>query len=1048
MAGNRLEFRILGPLVVRVDGAAVPIGGPKQRGLLALLLLSANRVVSRDRLVAELFADQSVSSADHALRNHASRLRKVLDPAAAEEPRLLARSPGYLLRVEPGELDLDHFERLVAEGADALAGGEPGAAARALRAAEALWSGRPLADLEFEPFARLEVERLEELRLAAVEQRIDAELALGRQLALVPELEALGAEHPYRERFQAQRMLALYRCGRQAEGLDVYRRTRTLLNDELGLEPGLELRELERAILAQDTALDLATVEPPRAPTVLQPLVCPFKGLAPFEAADAEFFFGRERLVEELVARLAGTTLLAIIGTSGSGKSSLLRAGILPALDSSRQVLVRPGERPATELAAALGEPLATALDRLPSGGRLVVAVDQLEEVFTPAVAEDERRAFIDELVEAAWDPDRRATVVVALRADFFGRVAPYVELADLIGANHVLLGPMARSELRRAIGGPAARAGLEVEPELVDALVDDVAGEAGGLPLLSTALLDLWLEREGASLTLASYERTGGVSGAVGRFAESAFESLAPEKQEVAKRVVLRLVAGGDGEPLTRRRVSSADFVGRANGVGDVLTALVEKRLLVVGDESVELVHEALLVQWPRLGGWLEEDAHGRRVHRHLTRSAAEWEARERDPSELYRGARLAATLGWADNGGGDAVGEALNASERAFLDESRTGFAREGERQRHVNRRLRSLLAVGTVLLLAALAAGAIAARQWGAARSQTTAAIAQRLGAQALADPQLDRSLVLARAGAALDDSLATRSNLLAALLRSPAALAVLHGGGERVLDEALTPDAQTLAVRGDDGSVTFFDTGTLRRTGRSLASSNQISYFGAIVRPVRAVAFSPDGRTLAIGTSDGRHAEILLVDVRTRRVRARATSRDNAVTADVAFAPDGRTFVTGEAVSGRFSPPDEVLVSRRTTDAAEVGRSRPVAGGRLAGFTRDGRFLLVPSGEERSLLLDARTFRRVRTFPVAGAAALSPAGRDAAFGRTDGSIVLLDLATGRRRALARRATGTIEELAFARDGKVLSTTSDDGTVDVWDVRAGTLRETYAG
>jgi DNA-binding SARP family transcriptional activator len=254
---NRLEFRILGPLAVRVDGAPVPIGGPKQRALLALLLLSANRVVSRDRLIQELFPEQSVASADHALRNHVSRLRK-----AVGAPRLVARPPGYLLRVEPDELDLGRFERLADAGRDAVAAGSLARAVELLRAAELLWQGRPLADLEFEPFAHLEVERLEELRLAAVEQRIDAELALGNQLAVVPELELLAEEHPYRERFRAQLMLALYRSGRQAEGLEVYRRTRTLLNEELGLDPGVELQRLERAILTQDPALAVPACPP------------------------------------------------------------------------------------------------------------------------------------------------------------------------------------------------------------------------------------------------------------------------------------------------------------------------------------------------------------------------------------------------------------------------------------------------------------------------------------------------------------------------------------------------------------------------------------------------------------------------------------------------------------------------------------------------------------------------------------------------------------------------------------------------------------------
>jgi YVTN family beta-propeller protein len=255
--GPGLEFWILGPLEVRRDGAPVRIGGPRQRALLALLLCNANRAVSRERLIDELLSDQAADTAEHTLRVQISRLRKAL-AADGDQPRLLSSPPGYVLRVEDGELDLDAFEQRLADGRRALEQDDPERAAVMLGEAESLWRGRPMADLEFEPFARFEVQRLEELHLLAVEERIEAELALGGDSALCPELESLVVEHPLRERLRGQLMLALYRSGRQAEALDVYRAGRSLLVEELALEPGPQLRQLERAILEQDSALELA----------------------------------------------------------------------------------------------------------------------------------------------------------------------------------------------------------------------------------------------------------------------------------------------------------------------------------------------------------------------------------------------------------------------------------------------------------------------------------------------------------------------------------------------------------------------------------------------------------------------------------------------------------------------------------------------------------------------------------------------------------------------------------------------------------------------
>ncbi len=274
--GTRLTFGILGPLEVKHGVTPVRVGGPRQRALLALLLCHANRVVSRDQLIDELLGDQPAGSAERMLRVHVSRLRKALSEAEdAAEPRLRARPPGYVLHVEGGELDLDRFEDLAAVGRQALAGGDPARAAALLREAESLWRGRPLADLESESFARSEVQRLEALRLGLVEDRIGADLAVGRHTALCSELERLVAEHPLHEGLRGQLMLALYRSGRQADALDSYRAARSLLVDELAVEPGPQLRRLQRAILGHDPALDLPSpqAQPPSGPAGGSPFV-------------------------------------------------------------------------------------------------------------------------------------------------------------------------------------------------------------------------------------------------------------------------------------------------------------------------------------------------------------------------------------------------------------------------------------------------------------------------------------------------------------------------------------------------------------------------------------------------------------------------------------------------------------------------------------------------------------------------------------------------------------------------------------------------------
>lgn len=261
-----MDFRILGPLEVSHNGRAVVLGAPKQRALLALLLQSGNEVIASDRLIEDLWGERPPATAAKSLQVHVSRLRKALQ-SGADNDVVLTRGHGYVIELGPDELDVRCFERLLDEGRRALAAGEPERAAGKLCEGLALWRGPPLADFTYEPWAQAEIARLEELRLSAVEERLDADLALGRHADVRAELEGLVAENPLHERLRGQFMLALYRSGRQAEALEVYRAGRTVLVEELGIEPGPALRELERAVLEHDSVLDPPALTRPGAPS-------------------------------------------------------------------------------------------------------------------------------------------------------------------------------------------------------------------------------------------------------------------------------------------------------------------------------------------------------------------------------------------------------------------------------------------------------------------------------------------------------------------------------------------------------------------------------------------------------------------------------------------------------------------------------------------------------------------------------------------------------------------------------------------------------------
>ena len=634
---------------------------------------------------------------------------------------------------------------------------------------------------------------------------------------------------------------------------------------------------------------------------------------------------------------------------------------------------------------------------------------------------------------------------MLALRADFYGACASHPRLARLLGGNQVLVGPMRPDELARAIEQPAAAAGLVVEPELAARLVEETAGRTGGLPLLSTTLLELWERRSGDRLTIRAYERTGGVNGAVARLAERAYDRLSPAEAAVARNMLVRLAGAGEAEVAVKRQVPLAELdLGRDAAARRVLEVLTANRLVTVGGDTVEVAHEALLREWPRLRGWLEQDAEARRLHRHITLAAREWDAGGRDPGELYRGARLASALDLAAE-----HGDALNRLEREFLDEARLVSERESVRARRMNRRLRMLLAGALVALVAAGAAGLVALDQRGDARRTATVAEAERLGAQALTVDELDRALLLARTGVALEDSVATRGNLLAALLRVPrGSLGVLPDVRDNAIyGIALSPRGDRIAIGDHLGEVRLFDA----RTRRELASYRLQQGL------VQRLAFSPDGATLAIAGQEPEPeppgALIDLLDARTLERRQRIVlpppPGGGFAGASPVFTSDGRGLTV---LQSPLSKPGPQSVYRVDLDAGAVaGRPFRFPGGASdPAYSSDRRRLFVTSEPENvTYELDTADLRVIARHPVGGSAvALHPDEDLLAVGAVDGSIRFVELPSGRVQRLAGKHAASVSAMAFAADGRTLVSGDSHGKLIAWDVEHRVLHERLEG
>ncbi|GAA1061057.1 nSTAND1 domain-containing NTPase [Agromyces bracchium] len=735
-----MSVAVFGPLTL--EGVSL---SPRERTVLSALVLRAGRPITTDELAEALWGGDLPETWTKQLQASIGRLRNAVGRNGIET------TPGaYTLRIDPDSVDAERFERLAASARRHL-DDDPSRALDAAERALELWRGTPYADLGSWPPAVVEAGRLDEERMELEEIRVDAHLRLGEDAASVADAERLVREAPLRERRWVLLATALYRSGRQADALAAIRAARERLADELGAEPGTELVELELGILRHDDALDLD--EPPTRASA----ACPYRGLQPFGVEDEDDFFGRDADIEAALGRLGRSRFLAVSGASGSGKSSLVRAGVVPALRrrGDRVVVLTPERDLDVRIREAAW-----------SGRTEVVVVDQFEEVFHSGEADVDTAARA--IAEAAVTG---TTVVLVVRSDFLDDCAGHPDLAPLVAEGVHLVGPMAPAALREAIEQPARRAGLRLEPGLVELMLRDAAGEAGALPHLSHALVETWLRREGATLTVAGYEASGGISGAIAQSAEHLYQSMDADQRVTCRRLLLRLVAlAPDGSPV-RRRVPSRPLRADASRE-QVLSMLAGSRLVSAEADSVEVAHESLATAWPRLRAWLEEDAEGTRILAAVAAAAEAWSAAGRPDDDLLRGARLQAAVEWRD-----AAPRDLTDVERAFLDASAARATAEvkqleerAERDRRQNRRLRTLLVAAVGLIVLLVGAGSVAVVSSREANAQRDSAALEALVATSLALRTTERdvsALLAAEAYRRWPADPRTRSGLMSTL-----------------------------------------------------------------------------------------------------------------------------------------------------------------------------------------------------------------------------------------------------------------------------------------
>jgi WD40 repeat protein/class 3 adenylate cyclase len=762
----------------------------------------------------------------------------------------------------------------------------------------------------------------------------------------------------------------------------------------------------------------------------------PYKGLRPFEEGDADDFFGREALTQQLVRRLGEARFLAIVGPSGSGKSSVARAGLIPALREGalpgssewRIVEMLPGAHPLEELDAVLlrvaADPPGTLMEELQrndrgllravhrvlpeDGSELLLFIDQFEEVFTLVEDEAARTHFLESLEAAVTDARSRVRVVVTLRADFYDRPLLYRGFAELLRSRVEVVIPLAPEELQRAISGPASRVNVRLEVGLEAQMLADVADEPGALPLLQYAVTEMFDRRDGNILTLDSYRAIGGVSGALGRRAEELYGELDAKGQEAARQLFLRLVALGEGaedtrRPVPRSELESLDVEGQA--MASVIEAYGSTRLLSfdrdsrTGIATVEVAHEALLTAWGRLRRWIDDAREDVRIERQLAAAVRDWVDADRDQSFLATGSRLEHLETWLRTSD-----ISITPAERTFLDESlaerdrrRSEEAAREERERRLERRslhrMRILVAVLTTAAVVATALTVFAFNQRERAERESRVAEGRELAAASVAnlDADPERSILLA----------------LEAIDRTRASDGSVLPEAEEALHRALVESRIVLTVPGIGGWVDWSPDGTRFVTEgpeeagkidiRDAETGDSVLSFHGHDEDVNGVAYSADGSMLVTSGDDG---TAKVWDPESGRELGRVEG------------PNDQAPVVGPSVNPDGSLAAAAWLNESTVRLWDVATSRivheidAVEGAFRTAFSPDGeRLAIVGLDSDVAVVVDVRS----------GDEVLSLEGHD----------------------------DHMQDVDWSPDGRWIATSSFDSTVGVWDARTGELR-----